>query len=134
MKTKRLDWWMAAAVLAHLVVTLAHGRAHDGGHVALGAAGYAFVLTVIVAGPLAGLALSLIQRRAGAIVVASTMAGALVFGVVNHFVFISPDHVSQVADEWRPLFTATAWLLVVSEVAGLATALRASARPLEELS
>ena len=39
------------------------------------------------------------------------MAGSLVFGLVNHFVFVSPDHVAHVDPQWRPLFATTAVLL-----------------------
>jgi hypothetical protein len=48
------------------------------------------------------------------------MAGSLVFGVVNHFVIVSPDHVSHVPAEWSTLFTVTAVLLAVLEAAGTA--------------
>ena len=51
--------------------------------------------------------------------VAATMAGSLVFGIVNHFVIVSPDHVSHVAAEWRTLFGTTAALLVATELAGV---------------
>ena len=49
------------------------------------------------------------------------MASALVFGCVNHFVLAGPDHVSQVAEPWRAMFTTTAALLAAIE--GLATVL-----------
>jgi hypothetical protein len=52
------------------------------------------------------------------------MAGALVFGFVNHFVISSPDHVNHVAEAWRPLFASTAWLLVLTEAAGVAAGVR----------
>ena len=50
--------------------------------------------------------------------IAATMAGALVFGLVNHFLIASPDHVSQVSDPWRTWFGATAVLLLISEGVG----------------
>ena len=52
------------------------------------------------------------------------MAGSLVFGLVNHFVLASPDHVAHVAPEWRPLFTATAVLLALTEALGSGLAVR----------
>src|SRR3954469_19380544 len=118
MQSGRLDWPLAAAVLAHLLVSFVHGSAHDGGHVALTRGQSPFVYAVILVGPLAGLALSYVWRSIGALLVAAAMAGALVFGFLNHFVIISPDHVSQVAAEWRPLFTITAYVLMASEAAG----------------
>jgi hypothetical protein len=48
------------------------------------------------------------------------MAGALVFGIVNHFVISSPDHVNHVAAQWRMLFASTAVLLVITEGVGTA--------------
>ena len=52
------------------------------------------------------------------------MAGALVFGVVNHFARSSPDHVAQVAAPWRPMFASTAVLLALTEAAATIAALR----------
>jgi hypothetical protein len=52
------------------------------------------------------------------------MAGSLVFGFLNHFVFASPDHVAHVARQWRPLFATTAVLLVLTEALSAGLALR----------
>lgn len=115
----RLDGALAALVLGHLVVAFIHGRAHEGASVALSPAGNAFVLTVIVIGPLVGLAWSwLLNRQAGAWIIAATMAGSLVFGVINHFVLKSGDNVSQVDAAWRGLFGSTAVLLACLETIG----------------
>jgi len=107
-------------VLAHLAISSVHGRAHEGAHVPLSFAGTLFVYIVILAGPLVGLGLSRWRLRAGAWVVALTMAGALVFGLINHFLIDGSDHVANVAAEWRSLFGATAALLLLSEAAGVA--------------
>jgi hypothetical protein len=48
------------------------------------------------------------------------MAGALLFGLINHFLIDGSDHVANVAAEWRSLFGATAVLLLLSEAAGVA--------------
>src|SRR4029077_5082074 len=80
--------------------------------------GTLFVYIVILAGPLAGLALSRWRPQAGAALVALTMTGALVFGVVNHFIIPGSDHVTHVAREWQSLFAATAALLALLEAAG----------------
>jgi hypothetical protein len=115
---------MAAAVLAHLVISLVHGAAHGGAQVPLSLAANAFVFVVILAGPVLGLALSWRVERTGSLIVALTMAGSLVFGVVNHFVLESPDHVSHVAAKWRMLFGSTAVLLALTEMLGLGFAIR----------
>jgi hypothetical protein len=130
-----VDGWLAAIVLGHLFVTLIHGAAHNGGHVGLSFGSNLFVLLVIVAAPLVGLAVAFRAPRLGGSIVAASMAAALLFGLVNHFIIISPDHVSQVAAEWRGSFTATAVLLIVTEAAGVAVGLGSASRasgPLEE--
>jgi hypothetical protein len=116
--------WLTAAVLSHLVVLIVHGAAHAGAHIPLSRAANLFVFVVILAGPLVGLALIWPAERIGTWLIAITMAGALVFGLVNHFVFASPDHVSRVARDWRPLFTTTAVLLAPTEALGFALAIR----------
>jgi hypothetical protein len=116
--------WMAAAVLTHLAASIAHGIAHNGAHVPLSMAANLFVFLVILAGPLVGLAISWRAERLGSVLVAVTMAGSLIFGLVNHFVLQSPDHVSQVDPQWRLLFATTAALVAVTELLGLALAVR----------
>ena len=117
--TTRHPWrWLTAAVLVHLAVSMAHGAAHAGAQVPLSRASSLFVYIVILAGPLAGLALARVSRRTGSWLIALTLAGALVFGIVNHFVLASPDHVSYVAAAWRPLFATTAVLIALLEAAG----------------
>jgi hypothetical protein len=127
----RRDHWLTAAVLTHLVITFVHGAAHRGAAVGLGPVSALFVLLVIEVGPVLGLVLSRSRPALGGWTVAATMAGALIFGFVNHFVLISPDHVSHVAADWRPLFTASAVLLVVSELAGAVAGWRHATRPME---
>ena len=111
---------LTGVVLTHLAVNIVHGRAHAGAQVALPPAGMWFVVLVILAGPLAGLALSFWRPRPGAWVVAASMGGALLFGLINHFIVAGSDHVTHVAAEWRTLFGVTAALLVAIEAAGVA--------------
>jgi len=125
------DTWLTTAVLTHLVITFVHGAAHSGAAVPLSTAGMLFVILVIEVGPVFGLVLSRYRPGPGGWTVAASMAGALIFGFVNHFVLISPDHVSHVAADWRPLFTASAVLLVVSESAGVVAGWRHATRPME---
>lgn len=110
--------WAAGVVVAHLIISILHGAAHDGAHVPMSVPANAFVFLVVIAGPLVGLALMWRAPRAGGWIVAATMTASLVFGVVNHFVFVSPDHVAHVAREWQPLFAATAGLLALTEAVG----------------
>ena len=117
--------WLAVIVLGHLAISLVHGAAHSGAHVALSAPATAFVFVVILTGPVAGLVMMRPAARLGAGLIALTMAGALVFGVVNHFVVASADHVAHVDPAWRATFAGTAALLAVTELAGCALALAA---------
>jgi hypothetical protein len=110
--------WLLTAVVVHLAISIVHGAAHSNARVPLSPASNLFVLVVILAGPLVGLALSWRSPAIGAWIVASTMAAALVFGVLNHFVFDGPDHVAHVDPQWRTLFAATALLLALTEGLG----------------
>src|SRR5215471_4117918 len=115
MRARRFDGWLASAVLGHFLVSVFHGRAHDGGQVALSTAQSLFVYIVILAMPFVGLATAFVRPRLGGAIVGASMAASLLFGLINHFLVLSPDHVSQVASEWRPLFTSTAILLIITE-------------------
>jgi|SRR6185436_7606648 len=116
--------WLTAAILAHLAVSFVHGAAHAQAHVPLSRAANLFVYIVILAGPLIGLAVAWPAERIGGWLIAVTMAGSLVFGLVNHFVLSSPDHVAHVDPQWRVLFTTTAVLLAATELVGSGLALR----------
>lgn len=109
---------LTAVVLAHLAISIAHGRAHSGAQVPLPLAGALFVYLVILTAPLAGLAVSRWRPRTGGWIVAASMCGALAFGLLNHFFIDGSDHVAHVAPEWRTPFVVTAALLVVTEAAG----------------
>jgi glucan phosphoethanolaminetransferase (alkaline phosphatase superfamily) len=110
---------LSAVVLIHLAISIVHGQAHTGAQVPLSGAATFFVYTVILAGPLLGLAVFRWRPRAGAAIVAVSMAGALIFGLINHFILDGSDHVGHVAAAWRTQFGVTAALLAISEAAGL---------------
>ncbi len=120
----RAWFWLAAIVLVHLAISMAHGSAHARAQVPLSPAQNLFVLAIIVAGPPLGLALMWLAERIGSWVVTGTMAAALAFGVLNHFVFVSPDHVTHVDARWRTMFAVTAGLLAATEALGSGLALR----------
>lgn len=110
--------WLVGIVIAHLAVSLIHGAAHAQAKVPMSPAANLFVFGVILAGPLIGLALALRSRRVGAWIIGIAMAASLVFGVANHFVLESADHVAHIAPRWQPLFVATAVLLAITEALG----------------
>ena len=115
--------WLVVVVLIHLAVSIIHGAAHAGAHVALSLSGSLFVLIVIIIGPLIGLGLTWPARRFGNWIIAITLAGSFVFGLVNHFLIAGDDHVSYVDPHWRALFTATAAILAVIELLGCGLAI-----------
>lgn len=118
----------AVIVVAHLVVSLLHGAAHAGAAVPLSALQNAFVWIVIFAGPLVALWMIGTGRRYGPELLALTMGGSLVFGIVNHFVIESPDHVGHITSQaWRLPFQLSAAGLAVLEAAGTVAGLRWSA-------
>jgi hypothetical protein len=112
-------------VLLHLAVNIMHGAAHSGAAVPISALQNAFVWIVILVGPLVALWMILTGRRFGPGLLALTMGGSLVFGIVNHFVIESPDHVGHItSDAWRLPFQLTAAGLVLLEAAGTALGIR----------
>ena len=132
--TRRL---LAAVVFGHLIVNFIHGAAHSGARIPMTLAANLFIWIVILAGPVVGWWISRSRPVAGGWIVAAMMAGSLVFGIVNHFVIVSPDHVNHVAVEWRTLFVITAVLLLLFESAGVvagATSARRAARGSSESS
>ena len=116
--------WLGGIVIGHLAISFIHGTAHARANISMSPAANLFVFGVILAGPLIGLALALWSRRVGAWVIGITLAASLVFGVVNHFVFASADHVAHVDPRWQPLFATTAVLLAITEALGAALAAR----------
>jgi len=111
--------WLTTVVLVHLFVVVIHGRAHAGAHVPLSRPASLFVYVVILAGPLAGLALTQLNVGLGGRIIAVTMAGALVFGVANHFIAAGPDHVGHVEAQWQLAFGLTAVALALTEATGI---------------
>lgn len=113
-----------AAVIAHAVVVALHSTAHQILGVQASPLQMLFIVTVIIiAPPLAGVLLWKDFRWPGAMLLAASMAGSLIFGVYNHFVAHSPDHVSQVSSMspagWAVVFQVTALLLSITEALGI---------------
>lgn len=110
-----------ASVLAHLVVSMVHGRSHESLGVGLSSWQNTYVLTVIVIAPLVAMALIWTRyARMGLLLLVISMAGSLIFGIVYHYVVISPDHISHLPPgDAQGLFRTTALLLVLTELFGL---------------
>ena len=108
------------AVLAHLLVSLVHGYAHNQLGVGLSAWQNYYVLIVITLAPLIALALVWMRRaRVGFALLAISMAGSLIFGGYFHYIGISPDHVSHLPPgDTQGMFRVTAVLLLATELFG----------------
>jgi hypothetical protein len=117
--------WLTVVVVVHLVLAIVHGAAHTGAQVRLPDLATTFVVIVILAGPVVGIGLTVVNRTAGGWVVAGTMTASFVFGVVNHFILHEGDHISQVAGPWGALFASTALLLAGTELLGAVLAIKA---------
>jgi hypothetical protein len=117
-------------VLAHGLVATAHGLAHKHLAIDLTFTQKLFVLSVITVAPLVSMLLLWTRlRKAGAALLLLSMAGSLIFGVINHFVIASADHVLHLpVGDWRFPFQITAIVLFITECFGCwigAAALRA---------
>src|ERR1041385_898791 len=113
------------AVLAHLVVMMFHGQAHDKLAVGLSPWQNIYVLTVIAIAPLVAMLLLWTRyARPGLVVLVVSMAGSLIFGVIYHFIVVSPDHVSHLPPgDAQGLFRMTAVLLMLTELFGVVVGL-----------
>jgi hypothetical protein len=114
--------------LAHAVVVWLHGEAHQNlGVDTFDWLGDLFIYVVILAAPIVSLILLWTRFQASGIwLLLGSMAGSLIFGSYNHFVAITPDHVSHLpAGEAQTPFRITAFLLVVVEIVGCWIAWRA---------
>jgi len=62
--------------------------------------------------------------RVGLLVLVISMAGSLIFGVIYHYVIVSPDHISHLPPgDAQGVFRMTALLLIVTELLGLVAGL-----------
>lgn len=113
-----------AIVLAHAVVVALHAAAHLILNVQASPLQTVFIVAVIMIAPvLSYVLLGKKIKTIGALLLACSMMGALVFGVYNHFIAISPDHVSHVSvmspASWAIVFQVTAVLLALTEAIGI---------------
>ena len=110
----------AAAVLAHAAVMLPHGAAHAGEAAVLSPLASAYVILVIMLAPFVALGLLRAGRlRPGALLLFGSMLGALLFGIIYHYLIPGSDHVAHVpAGPWQLPFQITSALLIVTEGAG----------------
>lgn len=107
-------------IAIHAIAVVLHGLAHANIPVPLSLIQSLFVDVVIVFAPIvAAVLLWIAFDRLGHWFFLSSMTGSLLFGIYNHFIAMSPDHISQVPfNGWGVLFQVTALLLLVIEGIG----------------
>ncbi|MGB7892288.1 MAG: hypothetical protein WCF82_10365 [Microcoleus sp.] len=104
-----------AIAILHVIANGLHGLAHVEIPVSLSQLQSLFVGFVVVLTPLIAAALLWTKfYRFGSWLLLGSITGSLLFGIYNHFLVISPDHVSQVSfTGWGLLFQITAFLIVI---------------------
>jgi hypothetical protein len=108
-------------VILHFVVVAVHGIAHQIIPVPISIFQYLFIISIITIAPI--VAVVMLQRnltKTSTALLLCSMLGALFFGIYNHFIVISPDHISQIpATGWGQVFKITSVLLFLSETVGV---------------
>lgn len=104
-----------AIVVLHAIAHGLHGLAHVQIPIPLSLLQSVFIGVVILLTPIvAAFLLWTPFYRIGGWFLLSSMVGALLFGIYNHLIVMSPDHVSQVSfSGWGLLFQITAILTLV---------------------
>jgi len=119
-------------VFAHLAGNVWHGDAHTVLEIALPETKTVFVMLVILAAPLLGLALLWFrQQLLGYLVVALSLLGSVLFSVYHHYVMVSIDNVDylpqgSIADHTH--FIDSAEFIALSAIVGTILAFYAAGR------
>ena len=102
-------------VIIHAIAHGLHGLAHEEIPIPLSLLQSVFVGVVILLVPIIAAVLLWTQfDRIGSWLLLSSMIGAILFGIYNHYIVISPDHVSHVSFVgWGWLFQVTAILTLI---------------------
>jgi hypothetical protein len=107
-------------VILHVITHGLHGLAHGEIPVPLSLIQSLFIGVVILLIPIiAAILLWTEFNRLGIWLLLSSLTGAILFGIYNHLIMISPDHVSHVSFEgWGLLFQVTAFLTLIVDGLG----------------
>lgn len=111
---------LSVFALLHCAIAMWHGSAHMSVPVALTPMQTVFVGLVIILLPLAATVLIWTRlRKLATVLYAASMLASLLFGVINHYILISPDNVTCVPPgEFRMTFIVSAGLVTGSELIG----------------
>lgn len=124
-QTQQAILYSTLLVWFHAIIAVLHGLAHFEMSVWLSVFGTTFVMLVIGLAPF--LALLLLHSRwqkPGALLLALSMLGALIFGLWSHFIAPGINNVTQMhAGSWYFPFLITSILLAILETVGVAIGL-----------
>jgi hypothetical protein len=115
-KTKmKMAQYGTTIIVIHEIINGLHGLAHTAIPIPLSLLQSWFVGTVIFPAPIiTAILLWTYFYRIGYWLLLGSMAGSGLFGIYNHFIVISPDHVSHVAFVgWGWLFQVTAGIIPI---------------------
>ena len=117
-------------VLTHFFALMAHGSGHTHLNIQPNLWQTAFIALVIFAGPVVAMVLLWTRmQRTALFLLATTMVGALVFGLYYHFVAPGADNALGLAPgHWSTVFLATSVLLAAIEALGCAWSMAALRR------
>ena len=109
-----------AIAIIHAIANGLHGLTHIKTPVPLSLLQSSFVGIVIFLIPLVAVVLLWTQfYRSGNWLLLGSIGGSFLFGLYNHFIVISPDHVSQVSfTGWGILFHVTGILILIVDGLG----------------
>lgn len=115
----RLEAYFILIVFVHLGVVLVHTFAHLVLQILPPPPDTAFILAVILVGPVATLPILRFNRAFASGLLTVLMAAAFAYGFQSHFLVPGPDQVPIAAsDPWTLVFVITAVVLGVLEIAG----------------
>jgi len=120
---ERLARYLVGLVGLHLAVTVLHAAAHAELQILPVGVDLAFIVIVILVGPVAAVGLLRFYRAPAAALATVVMGASFVYGFYNHFLVPGPDHVSIVSSEpWTTVFVSSAASLGLLEFATAAVA------------
>ncbi len=125
-KSRFAAWLGTAAVIVHGIPLVLHGMAHAQLQIFLPSVlANVYIAVVLYAAPVVAAVLLWMGRIGlGAWLLLASMLGSLVFEGYNHFLVMSPDHVSQVAaGTWGDIFRVTAVASFLTEILALAVSI-----------
>jgi len=130
-------WLGIAAVLIHGAPLVLHGLAHAQLGIYLQSVlANIYIAVVLYLAPVIAAGLLWMGRiRSGGWLLLGSMLGSLIFEAYNHYLAMSPDHVSQVpAGTWGDIFRMTAMASIITEVLASAAALLIISTPRPAMS